>query len=506
METTTERANTFDTDAFALPTRSLFSLENSNNTSLSLLSSNADTHYSLGMSYILLLCDMEDENDNKIMKKQWMHKSHLHLVACASVYSCMIGRICDVKEYNNADDIGHVTIDGESIGWKNFQEEGFLKTQFFSSDATTKGRKLSTIIQMLRERTKYMKPTNSNNIPIIEAMKEILKEIQETIDSPDDSMKVILSLSKLKAKVASETEQRIKRETLAGKIKKKGKSSKDSMFLLKSNTKSTKQQSNSSIVTQTLRKKVIAPGKRQRTAVVTPHTSPDGIRPKKTTAKTALTPLKLSVSQEQRQNILSPSAFVKSKSPVDNNGSQNSLQNANAKLNGRNHTNSMTNTASNLNLWEIGSPIFRDAKGGEESLKVLKESRKELWSPLAKKKTENDVQSVPSIVDSPNDHGASTLWKNAPSSLKTKVSPNVRPQQKFSNKAKKPKTIIRKKVVVENVHANYDSRRHNRYRPMMKSSGRRKPLDDRPIVSSVTLPPAKTLRNAPKGEFSLTFL
>jgi len=480
MTTTAEYNNDLSSaDAFALPTKSVFSLEKVNNTSLSLLSSNADTHYSLGMSYMLLLSDSDEDEENIVMKKEWMFKSKLHLVACASLYSCMIDRICDVDKNENLDDIGHVEIDGYCVGWKNFQQEGYLKSAMKSGVEATTERMLLKVIQILCERVKNIHSPNVHNDPIVKDMKDILSEIQETVASPDDSMRLLLSLSRMKAKVAVQTEKRIKKESLeARKAKYRGHRAKIPGATFKSQVPSKNP------------KPTKTPAKRQRANSLSPPSSPQEKAIAKTNVKNVLTPLQIPMSREQEQNILSPAAFSKTQTikftpqskdlPLKNSASSTeTMQNKNISTPSSNKI-----PSSNLNLWEIGTPIFQGVIGGEESLKVLKDSQKDLRSPYPSLKIEKKFNFSPKPVDKQEDNASSMLWKNAPSSLKKKVQP-VPP-------SKRPKNSVRRKPIVGNVHANYDSKRHNRYRPMMKSSKK-----DIEVPHAKVITPVKSIWNLP---------
>lgn len=479
-------------DAFALPTKSVFSVENAGSTSLSLLSSNADTHYSLGMSYMLLLSDCDDDEENIIMKKEWMYKSKLHLVTCGSVYCCMIGRICGVKNYQNPDDIGHVNIDGDSIGWRNFQEEGYLKTAFLSGAGGMRERKLLKVIKVLRERVQDLHSPNSHNDPILKDMKEMLNEIHETINSPDDSMSLLLSLSKMKAKVAVETEKRIKRESLeARRAKYRGHRARIPGATPKSQQSSMKN-------SQCLK----TPGKRQRANTLSPQSSPQPSTKPNENTKSLLTQLHIPVSHEQEQNILSPAAFSKSHTPRTNLQDEDyslkisTVSNEHKPNSDENKSTTGKKIVPNVNLWEIGSPIFKGAIGGDESLKVLKDSRKELRSPYSSLSSEKKLNLTPKAFDQQKETVSSTLWKNAPSSLKKKGI-SVPP-------SKRPKNSSRKKPNLGNVHANYDSKRHNRYRPMMKSNKKvtevPKPKVVTPVKNVWNIPPKQTTVAAPAAK------
>ena len=418
-------------DTFVLPTKATFSLENVKSTSLGLLSSNADTHYSLGMSYMLLLSDMEGDDDNDSMQKEWMKKSQLHFMACASVYCCMIGRICDCDGYDNPDDIGHVEFDGEVIGWKNFQEDGYLKLAFGSQITNDNRNRMtsSKVIRILRERISHVKPNDINDIQIINDMKEMLNEIQETVDSPRDSMMVLLGLSKVKAKVAVEAEQRIKNEAMEeGKRNRRRHREKPVALITPKAPKTGHFKSPKTPLLPSMnglsKKQTLSSEKRKRLATISPASTPDSMRPIKN-PNSVPTHFKLSPHNVQKENDMvisnettndaSVKAYIKAKK--------------------------------NLNLWDIGSPIFRDTT--EDEKKTSKEEdKKDEWAPLPSQNLQSDFK-----IDS-----SQKQWKDAPAS--TRVAP--------MKEKKKALSKIRKINATSNVHANYDSKRHNRYRPMMK--------------------------------------
>ena len=199
----------------------------------------ADCHYSLAMTYILLASQVEadqnnaaaDEEDDTMRrlkkavktsatsenaeneaflgsKEELRRKSTMHYLTCGCTFAGLIGGMCGKKE----EEIAKVEVSGENLEGMWWEDEPKKKAatdgkQSHQTHVEKEGlTKFSKALNILRYRVKDLKATDPEQGGVVFDFKELLDEIQETIDSSEESLQAVNDLSKMKAEREGEAE------------------------------------------------------------------------------------------------------------------------------------------------------------------------------------------------------------------------------------------------------------------------------------------------------------
>lgn len=214
---------------FDTPAKSAFKFLSVRDTSLALLTSVADTHYSLGMSYMLLIAEDDDDDDDyfsgediqeaesrkRAFQKEMLQKSFLHLMTCASVFGSIITKMCSSATSEDKDTFV-VSVGGVDYSWNNLQDEKFMSDAnlgYSDEDMRSKRQKhefplFSKIVALIREKVSNLVSGDEVLESIVEGMKEVLNEIQETIDAPEEGLDFLQNLPRIKAQAQHNNELR----------------------------------------------------------------------------------------------------------------------------------------------------------------------------------------------------------------------------------------------------------------------------------------------------------
>jgi len=203
----------------------------------------ADSHYSLGMTYLLCAAVVAEESatnngkkddslseaEKEVKKSELRRKAVLHYLSCGCSFAGLIANMCGEDEH----EISSVSMDTlESEGMDNFntaawwEEDDEPKKMSAASKKGDNNNKIYNITQkcsnaLLKIRQKVsklnLKTTTTTDISEqIHDMKEVLDEIQETIDSSEESVKVVDDLSKMKSEREMEAEREDENALKAG--------------------------------------------------------------------------------------------------------------------------------------------------------------------------------------------------------------------------------------------------------------------------------------------------
>jgi len=202
----------------------------------------ADCHYSLGMTFMLLASavDASKDTQNKGLKsgdgsdalasemllggkEELRRKSIMHYVSCGCIFAGLIGSMCGKLDVETS----KIDVDGEDLSETWWEEEPKKKRAKTSSEEKNEKEdkeeiKFSKALKTLRERVKEMKSTDSSNGGLVFDFKEVLDEIQETIDSSEESLEAVNDLSKMKAEREAEAEAEDETALRAGIAASKG--------------------------------------------------------------------------------------------------------------------------------------------------------------------------------------------------------------------------------------------------------------------------------------------
>ena len=191
----------------------------------------ADSHYSLGMTYMLLASlketkeneefssnpknkhtslknnTLSSENDEMFLgcKEELRRKSIMHYLSCGHTFAGLICMMCGKKE----DEIFRLKVEGENLDgmwWEDEPKKKSASTNDSSNDDQDQMTNFSKAFNRLRDQIKDMKAKKSEDGGDVFEFKEVLDEIQETIDSSDESLKAVHDLSKMKAERENEAE------------------------------------------------------------------------------------------------------------------------------------------------------------------------------------------------------------------------------------------------------------------------------------------------------------
>lgn len=199
----------------------------------------ADSHYSLGMTYLLCAAvvaeestnnDKKDDNslseaEKEAKKSDLRRKAVLHYLSCGCSFAGLIANMCGEDEH----EISSVSMDTlESEGMDDFNtaawwEEDDEPKKMSAAKKAEKGdnknitQKCSNALLKIRQKVSKLNLKTTTDISEqIHDMKEVLDEIQETIDSSEESVKVVDDLSKMKSEREMEAEREDENALKAG--------------------------------------------------------------------------------------------------------------------------------------------------------------------------------------------------------------------------------------------------------------------------------------------------
>jgi len=157
----------------------------------------ANCHYSLGLTYLMLAAEGDKETGEQKSTaamsedgRMKMHKnsSLRHYLACGRSFSGLIAKLCGAEPKYVA---GNGEDEKPSATGSNENPQAFC----------------SRSLQQIRKRVSGLKPVNQGDEAVVYEWREVLDEIQETIDSSEESVKVLKDVSKLKAQAEAEAQE-----------------------------------------------------------------------------------------------------------------------------------------------------------------------------------------------------------------------------------------------------------------------------------------------------------
>lgn len=175
----------------------------------------ADCHYMLGMTTLLLasgggesdrnLKETSNEGSQKLEEatfrrkgqiEEWRRRAILHYLACGRALGGLLGKLCGVEPNDISSDglVAGISMHGQ------WWDEDEPKKMSSSSKREEDVRVICSLnLQKIRERVKNFKAKLSEDGATVFDLKEVLDEIQETVDASDESVQAVGDISKLKA-------------------------------------------------------------------------------------------------------------------------------------------------------------------------------------------------------------------------------------------------------------------------------------------------------------------
>mmetsp|Transcript_65571 Transcript_65571/g.77638 ORF Transcript_65571/g.77638 Transcript_65571/m.77638 type:complete len:510 (+) Transcript_65571:107-1636(+) len=156
----------------------------------------ADCHYNLGLAYLMRAAEgVEGEGGVGDAERQDMKdRSMRHYLSCGRAFAGLIAQLCGATP---ADIVGNVDEDEDDDMEKKPSADA-------PTPANASSNTYSSLLQQIRDKVASLKPSQPADSQTVHEWKELLDEIQETIDASDESVRVLKDVSQLKKQAESD--------------------------------------------------------------------------------------------------------------------------------------------------------------------------------------------------------------------------------------------------------------------------------------------------------------
>jgi len=166
----------------------------------------ADCHYNLGMTYLHLATEVpSDVNDPikieelQLKKNEYTNISNQHYLSCGRSLAGVLGKLCNVTDSNSLITIEtKIDIDPTCAGNGKGKGKSSSATKDCTDGPTEETALTSSAIRRIRENVALLTAHQDPDKGAVSEIKEILDELQETIDEASSEVKVLQEVSALK--------------------------------------------------------------------------------------------------------------------------------------------------------------------------------------------------------------------------------------------------------------------------------------------------------------------